>query len=465
MTSFTEKRIGVFGLGVEGESSARFLVAKGATVTVFDEREEKELNPALLQELKQRGVRCVFGSKAFSLWDGCEMIVRSPGMRRFRPELVAAERAGVRITSQIQLFFDLSPAPIIGVTGTKGKGTTSTLIHRMLKTEGMDAYLGGNIGQPPFTFLERLTSQSMVVLELSSFQLEDLHKSPHIAVMLMVTSEHLGADTTGTANYHDSLEGYVEAKRTIVKFQTAKDIAVLNRDYPATIGSQEVTPATIYQVSRTSIDEVDGCFVRDGAVWFRMHGKEEFVIKTAEVALPGQHNHENVCAASMAAHSAGVSIASIQRVLKEFHGLEHRLEYVGEVDGIKYYDDSFSTTPETAIAAIQAFTAPKVLILGGSTKKSDFTELAKIIVDVNIRGIVGIGIEWERIKQALAIHEHKIPLIEGCADMPSMVQAANELAQPGDVVLLSPACASFGLFPNYKVRGEQFKQEVKKRLK
>jgi UDP-N-acetylmuramoylalanine--D-glutamate ligase len=459
------KKIGILGLGMEGQACAFFLAKVEASVTVFEQKLESELDPALIQNLKAEGVTCVFGQGAFSHLEkhDLDILVRSPGIRRALPQILALEKRGVVITSQIQLFFDLSPAKIIGVTGTKGKGTTSTLIYEMLKADGIDTHLGGNIGKPTLTFLDQLTPQSLVVLELSSFQLEDLHTSPHIAVMLMVTSEHLGADLVGTANYHDSLEAYVDAKRKILAFQTAEDIAVLNRDYLASAESKNFTPGHVYFVSRGGIGREDGCFVQDEAVWRRLKGNVEKIIDTKDIALPGVHNRENVCAAVMAASLAGVSVGAIQKVVKTFRGLEHRLEFVADVNGVAYYDDSFSTTPETAIAAIQAFEAPKVLILGGSTKASDFSALAQTIVESKqIRGIIGIGVEWQRIKAELETRGYQQPVVEGLQNMPSIVRAAADMARSGDVVLLSPACASFGLFPNYKVRGNLFKEEVKK---
>ncbi len=457
------KRIAVFGLGVEGESSARFLVEHGAHVSVFDQKMEQEVDEKLLQTLKTKGVHCLFGKTAFAQAENIEMVVRSPGIRRNLPEILALEARGVQITSQTQLFFEFCPTKIIGVTGTKGKGTTSTLIYELLKAQSEDVYLGGNIGKPPFSFLDRLTTSSKVVLELSSFQLEDLRRSPHIAVMLMVTSEHLAADTQGTANYHDSLPDYIAAKRNILAFQTADDIAILNHDYQAAYDSRQFTPAKVYFVTKENLSEGEGCFIRDEVIWLRNQGKTEKVIDTKDLLLPGKHNRENICAAIMAGSVAGVSVETMATVLQSFRGLEHRLEFVADVNGVAYYDDSFSTTPETAIAAIQAFIQPKVLILGGSTKASDFSELAKTIADnQQIRGIIGIGAEWERIKAALAPFNKQLTIVEGLKDMPAIIHAATELAQPGDVVLLSPACASFGLFPNYKVRGELFKEEVKK---
>lgn len=453
------KHIAVIGLGVEGYSSVLYLATLGAKVVVLDSREDV----AKPEELVNKGVAFVLGKEYLSHLTGIDVIVRSPGVKRNLPQLVEAEAKGIIITSQTQLFLDWSPAQVIGVTGTKGKGTTSALIYEMLKAQGYDAYLGGNIGKPPFDFLDTLTEKSKVVLELSSFQLEDVTKSPHIAVMLMVTAEHLGADTVGTQNYHESIEDYVAAKRNIATFQTPEDILIVNRDYPASHESDAHTIGTVYQVSRERGVLEDGCYVQDGFVWVKKNRQEERIIATKDILLPGGHNLENVCGATMAARLAGVSREHIADVLKTFKGLEHRLELVGEVHGVKYYDDSFSTTPETAIAAIQAFKQPEVLILGGSSKNSDFTELGSVIAKAdNIRAIIGIGIEWERIKEAIQEHDTNVFMVEGAKDMATVVQAASKIAQKGDVVLLSPACASFGMFPNYKVRGEQFKEEVKK---
>lgn len=460
--SLKGKKIAVFGFGVEGVSSAEYLLTHGADVTVFDERDEEALDADLRASFKQKGVSFVCGKDAFARWHGADILVRTPGIRRSLPEILAAEAEGVQITSHMQIFFDLCPAKIIGVTGTKGKGTTSTLIYEMLKAEGMRAYLGGNIGTPPCTFLDELTADDRVVLELSSFQLEDLTTSPHMAVMLMVTSEHLAADQVGTANYHDSLDAYISAKQRILAFQTPTDIAILNEQYPATWNSRTQTKAMVYRVSQNEVEVGDGCFVRGGSVWIRVAGKEERVIDVEKIALLGAHNRENVCAASMAAFLSGVSLDHIRGVLEAFSGLEHRLQRIAEVHGVTYYDDSFSTTPETTIAAIAAFEAPLVLILGGSTKGSDFSALAtQIAAREDIRAIIGIGAEWERIKEALKPHAKEIPVREGLKDMSSIVKAAADVAKPGDVVLLSPACASFGLFPNYKVRGELFAEHVR----
>jgi len=449
------KKIAVLGLGVEGLSSARFLQEKGVSVWLLDKKEKEDIDQEFLSTAEAIGCQFTFGENYLENLSQFEVIVRSPGVKRSLPELVAAEKAGVVITSQTKLFFDLCPGQIIGVTGTKGKGTTATLIFEMLKVLGRDVYLGGNIGTPPFEFLSQLTDQSWVVLELSSFQLQDLDKSPHIAVMLMVTSDHL--------DHHGSLEEYVEAKRNILRHQTPEDFAILNRDYPASNESDIHTEGKLFFVTRERTTTDQGVFIKENALWMSMQGQEWKIIDTDNIALVGKHNWENAAAAAMAATLAGAAKEDIVQVLRTFTGLKHRLEFVRDVNGVRYYDDSFATTPESVIAAIEAFTEPKVLILGGSVKDSDFTELAKVIhASGSIRAIIGIGDEWERIKSALKTENVKqsILLIEGASTMQQVVQAAAKITEPGDVVLLSPGCASFDMFANYKDRGEQFEKEV-----
>lgn len=430
MDQFKGQKIAVIGEGVEGKSSALFLEKRGAKVEIRDKKQDDDY----LADLNR-----------------FDLVVRSPGVKLSELEKVSKEK----ITSQIKLFFDLCPTKnIIGVTGTKGKGTTSTLIYEMLKAADFDAYLGGNIGVPPFEFLEKLTPESWVVLEMSSFQLQDLTVSPHIAVMLMTTSEHL--------DYHKDIQEYIDAKRNILSHQVPEDFAVLNRDYPPSNESDIYTDGKVYFVSREREVE-EGCFALGNQIILRSKGNDLPVIDTRELLLRGDHNHENACAATMAAYLAGVRINAITQVLKSFSGLEHRLELVATINNVEYFNDSFSTTPETAIAAIKSFKNPEILVLGGSSKNSDFSELGQVIGDAeNIRAIIGIGEEWARIKEQIKNVRPETLVLEGADSMEKIILAASKLAQPGDVVLLSPACASFGMFKNYKDRGNQFKEEVRK---
>ena len=443
------KKIALLGFGVEGESSASYLVSKNAKVVVFDPRDKIDSDSKTIDHLEQEGVEFIFGRYPENFSD-FDLVLRSPGIKLSSSIIQKALNEGKVVTSQTQLFFDLCPAPIIGVTGTKGKGTTSTLIYEMLKKEGFTAFLGGNIGTPPFTFLDSLTPESKVVLEMSSFQLQDLHTSPHIAVMLMTVPEHM--------DYHENMEEYIEAKRNILRFQKPEDVTILNVDFPPTRESDLFTDGQIYHVSRVH-DVEQGCFIKDDAIFLKMKGKTEKVIEAKDIKLPGKHNLENACAAILAAIFAGATMKSIVPVLKEFTGLPHRLELVATVNGVRFYDDSFSTTPETTIAAIEAFVDPKILILGGSSKKADFTELGKIISESDsIKAIIGIGVEWGQIKPHIT--NSGIKIVEGCENMEEIIKKASEVGELGDIVLLSPACASFGMFKNYKQRGEEFKKEV-----
>lgn len=451
---FQGKKIAILGLGVEGLSTAEFLVKFNPEITFFDQKEESEIDSKVLTRARELG-GVHTGLDVFSQLKGFNLIVRSPGIKKSEQYLQEAQQYGAILTSQTQLFFDLCPCPIVGVTGTKGKGTTSTLIYEMLKKSGRDAYLGGNIGLPPLNFLEKLSETSIVVLELSSFQLHDLTKSPHIAVLLMVVPEH--------QDYHESIEDYIDAKRNILRFQTKEDFAVINRDYPASHESDIYTDGQVFQVTRERSTAEQGTFIKDNAIWMTMKGTEWKIIDIDKIALPGKHNIENAAAAAMAATLAGASKSEIYEVLTTFKGLEHRLELARDVEGVLYYDDSFSTTPETAIAAIQSFSQPEILILGGSSKGSEFAELGQAIAQAeNIKAIIGIGEEWPRIKENIHGLSEDVLVLEGAKDMRTIVQAAAKIATPGDIVLLSPACASFGMFRNYKERGNLFKEEVNK---
>ncbi len=447
---FLNKKIAVLGIGVEGLSVVNFLINNGVRdVTVFEER-RKEGEIESFNFLKSRGVNFVFGK--FSQLEKFDIIFRSPGVIFHHDEIEKAKKKGVEISSSTKLFFKLCKGQIIGVTGTKGKGTTSTLIFEMLKAQGKHVFLGGNVGVAPLDFLSEVTPKSFVVLELSSFQLEDLNESPHIAVILMVTSEHL--------DHHRDTNEYVEAKRNILRFQSPLDFAIVNKDYPASNESDIYSEGEVFQISRETAVE-KGAYVKEGFITTKINNVEEKIISTKDIFIPGSHNYENVCAAVMAAKILGVDENNIVKTLKNFRGLPHRIELVAEIRGVKYYDDSFSTTPESTIAAIEAFDAPEILILGGSSKGSDFTELAEVIKkSSNIKTIIGIGVEWEKIKEKLRVDSLNIRVIEGAKSMKEIVGSASKEAMIGDVVLLSPACASFGMFANYKDRGDQFKKEV-----
>ncbi|MCR4324956.1 MAG: UDP-N-acetylmuramoyl-L-alanine--D-glutamate ligase [Candidatus Curtissbacteria bacterium] len=443
----TGKKILIFGLGKEGASAARYLQSKNE-VTVVDQKPKEEINQDFLE-----GIDSVSFHTETDLPENENfgLIVRSPGVRPDNSTIRKLTANGAQLTSPTQIFFEESPARIIGVTGTKGKGTTSTLIYEMLKTEGEDVHLAGNIGTPMLDILQNLSTKSVVVLELSSFQLVDLTKSPHIAVVLMITSEHL--------NWHTDEGEYQEAKTSIVKFQTEGDFAVVNDDFEASKSFSQKTKAKVLFFSTKK--STNGTYLEGNNLVSASRGK---IIGANEVLLPGPHNIQNALAASAAAELMGISSENIASVLKSFKGLKHRLQLIRDVDGVKYYNDSFSTTPETTIAAIEAFDEPKILILGGSSKNSNFKSLAqKILSTPSIKALIFIGTEAETIKKAISqegTFGGKIQ--EGPKSIEEIVEAAYNLAESGDIALLSPACASFDMFKNYEDRGEQFIKEVEK---
>jgi len=461
---FWDKKVAVLGAATEGLAVTKFLLEKGAKVTICDQKEEL-LDVETGSRLSRSRLDYRLGKDYLKNLTDFEIIFRSPGVRYLLPEIQAAKAVGVEVSSQTKLFFDLCTCKIVGVTGTKGKGTTSTLIYDILsKTYNLkpktSVYLAGNIGMPAIDLIGKLKLQDIVILELSSFQLQDLHKSPHIAVVLNVTQDHL--------DYHKDRDEYIEAKIPITKFQAPKDFLVVNEDYDTPRTFKEKTKAQIYGFSRfNAVDR--GCMVKEGQIIWKDKGPEIPILKTSNLTLRGEHNWENICAAATASILAGAEPRKIGKAIAKFPGLEHRLEFVAEIEGVKFYNDSFSTTPETAIAAIRAFLEPKILILGGSEKGSDYTELGREIAKSNVKAVILIGETSGKLKQSiknalddkrLAISD-KLTLIEGCTNMIDIVARAKSAAAPGDVVLLSPACASFGMFKNYKDRGQQFKDEIK----
>ncbi len=369
------------------------------------------------------------------------------------------------VTTVNNEFMEHCPAPIIGVTGTKGKGTTSTLITKMLEAAGKKVFLVGNIGKPPLSLLPQITKDDYVVYELSSFQLMDIKYGPRVGVCLMVVPEHL--------NWHANLQEYLDAKANLFRHQKPEDTVVFNSLNENSRNITSVSPAKNrlpYDVPKPSQETQHGnaCYVDGDTIYY----KGQAVLATNKVALLGRHNLENACAAIAAVWGLiDGNTEAINSVLTSFKGLEHRLEFVRELNGVKYYDDSFATTPETAIAAVEAFEQPKVLILGGSIKGFDFDELANALAKSTIRQVVLIGNTTNTDHEPAApeieaaLHAQGISNITrlvgpGGYPMKEIARAAQAVAQSGDVVLLSTGCASYDMFQNYKVRGDQFKQAV-----
>ena len=406
-------KIVIAGFGVEGQSNLRYFREKfpEADFLVADEREKVDNLPE----------NAAYQTE-FSNLEDADLIVRSPSIS---PEKI---KTNGKIWSSTNEFFANCPATIIGVTGTKGKGTTCSFISSILRAAGKTVHLVGNIGVPALDILPKIEENDIVVYELSSFQLWDLQKSPHVAVVLMIEPDHL--------NVHADFNDYLAAKANITKSQTADDYVVYN--------SQNEFSSSIADTSSAQKKEYP--FILSDDI-------------TSAIRLPGKHNIDNACAAIAAVKSIlpNVSDDEIKRGLSEFTGLPHRLKFVAEKYGVKYYDDSISTTPGSAIAALKAFVEPKILILGGSDKGAGYSELAKEIARQNVRLIIINGANADEIREVLREEKIDCEIVQlNMVGMKEVAKSAKNKAQSGDVVILSPAAASFDMFKSYSDRGEQF---------
>lgn len=445
-------KIGIVGWGVEGQSAYRYFGPEHDYLIVNEEPRDDfppgsdRVNVRFIDVARQPGTS---GNVAdLSYLDGidrCDKIIYSvPSVKNLEKRFGRDKAFWAKTTTAIQLFFEnVKTKNIIGVTGTKGKGTTATLIYELLKAGGKPVLLGGNIGKSPLDFINDVGADSWVVLELSSFQLYSLTYSPHISVCLMVAPEHM--------DWHGDLDEYIDSKSNLFRHQKPDDIAIYN---PANSYSQRV--ASVSPGRKIPYTKPPGAYVReDGQIVI----KNNDVIHTSEIKLLGRHNLENICAACTAVFEAVGGLDNAKTVLSSFSGLEHRLEHVREFEGVNYYDDSFGTTPETAIVAIKAFEAPKVVILGGSDKGAEFDELAEAVSQTNVKHAIVIGQITGKIVDSLKKANFN-EITTGLDNMPAIVGKARGLAAPGDVVLLSTGAASFDMFKNYKDRGNQFKQAV-----
>jgi len=435
--------IAIVGYGLEGKSSYRYFNDLGYKITICDkdvslvlpENTESKLGPTYLDNL---------GS--------FDLVVRSAGIN---PDLILNKNPGIeeKITSQLNEFLKVCPTKnIIGVTGTKGKGTTTTLIYKMLKRSGLEAILGGNIGVPFLSMLEEINQETHVVLELSSFQLCDLReKSPHIAVCLMVVPEHL--------NWHASLEEYYEAKTKLFDHQSDEDLAIFFAGNENSINIVNKSPG-----KKIPYFKDPGAYISNNKI--RINDIE--ICDVNEVKLLGGHNLQNICAAVTASWQVTKDVDAIKETISSFSGLPHRIEIIGEINGVKYVNDSFATTPETTIAAIKSFKDNEILIIGGQPKNIGFDDLAEVITETNnIKKVIVIGEATPKIVKSLNKFECNNFVVSSAQNINEImeeidrqVSAIKHENQENLVVLYSPACTSFDMFKDYKDRGDQFRQAV-----
>lgn len=449
--SLAGKRVAFCGIGGSNLPLIRSFPAKGARVTARDKRSREKLGP-LAEELESLGVTLVLGEGY--LEDLTEDIIfRTPGMRFTLPELEAARARGSAVTSEMEVFFDLCPCPIYAVTGSDGKTTTTTIMAELLKAAGKRVHLGGNIGRPLLPEVDAIRPEDAAVVELSSFQLISMRRSPDTAVVTNLSPNHL--------DVHKDMEEYVNAKKNIFLHQNAFGRAVFNLDNDVTASFPPEARGDVFCFSRRSPSE-RGAWVRpDGWIAVTENGRETPVLPVEEIKIPGLHNVENYLAAICAVWGAAEPEV-IRRVAREFGGVPHRNELVRELDGVRWYNDSIGTSPtRTERGTLSLYQERILLIAGGYDKHLSYEHLGRVIAD-KVKQLVLMGATADKIEAAVrsAPNYQGLPEIHRVSSMEEAVALCRRLAKPGDIVTLSPASASFDLYPNFEVRGDHFKRLV-----
>ena len=441
------KRVLVVGLGRSGVASALFLQSRGARVTVSDAKSQDQLReqlPALLDA----GIAVETGAHGERTFRNQDLIVVSPGVPVDAEPLVQARALGQPVIGEIELASQFLPGPIVAITGSNGKTTTTTLIGEIIAASGFKTLVGGNIGTAAISLAGQATSETVIVLEVSSFQLETIRTfRPKVAVVLNITPDHL--------DRHGTFAAYVDAKARIFENQQAEDFAVLNADDPTCVEIATRSRAQVFWFSRKREVQA-GAFVRDGHVVFQGHGSAQTVLAVSEIPLKGSHNLENVLAAVCAAVLMGCAPEKVRSAITNFKAVEHRLEYVATIGGVEYYNDSKATNVDATMKALQSFPANIHLILGGKDKGSDYTVLNNLLRE-RVKSVYTIGAAAEKIQS----HIKGTTQIVSSGTIESAIKQASSTAKPGDVVLLAPACASFDQFQNYEQRGRVFKELVR----
>lgn len=440
------RRVLVVGLGVNNRPLLPYFAERGVEVVAADRRPRADLD---LEGLPARAW-CTgpdYLREAIRLGPYDEVYL-TPGMVKDGPEIQALTRAGARLRCETDLFLALCPAPVIGITGSAGKTTTTTLVGEMLRADGSrPVFVGGNIGVPLLPRLAEIRPEAWVVMELSSFQLELVERSPHGAALLNLAPNHL--------DIHGTLEAYVAAKARIFAFQGPEDWLVLPDRLDAVEGRLGTLPSAVWRFSDRG-PVARGTYLADGLFWWRADGRAEPFASRSSLRLKGAMNVRNALAASLVARLAGARPDAIRRALEEFRGVPHRLEPVGEVDGVQYVNDSIATAPDRTLAALEALDGPLVVIAGGYDKHLDYTELGRALAR-RARAVVLLGQTAEKIARAIGPGT----TVKRVADLAEAVAAARTLARPGDTVLLSPASASYDQYRNFEERGEHFRALVR----
>ncbi len=442
------KKVAVIGMGVSNTPLIRMLLENGIAVTVCDKSTREKLGTAA-DEFSALGARFHLGEDYLKGLD-CDLIFKTPGIRPDVPELIEAKANGAEIVSEMEVFFELCPCPIIAVTGSDGKTTTTTVIAKLLEKAGYTVHLGGNIGNPLLCETDSIKPNDYAVTELSSFQLMTMKKSANISVITNISPNHL--------DYHRDMAEYTEAKLNVYKHQQEGDFVVLNADNEVCAGLAASVPAGLRMFSRRTKPQ-NGCYFDGEAIYYIDASGEREIIKRSEIKLPGLHNVENY----MAAFSAVIDIVGdkvCRELAMEFGGVEHRIELVREKDAVRYYNDSIASSPTRSMAGLNSFNEKLIMIAGGYDKHLSYDALGPVICG-KVKKLVLVGATSEKIKNAVLNADcAEKPEIFEFSDFEKAVRCASDIAEPGDVVILSPASASFDLFKNFAERGKRFKDII-----
>ncbi|MDR0918412.1 MAG: UDP-N-acetylmuramoyl-L-alanine--D-glutamate ligase [Oscillospiraceae bacterium] len=445
MTIFKDKKIGFIGTGISNNALIRQCVKQGNDVTIFSLKNEI---PEEFSNIKQ-----ITGENYLDNLCNFDIVVRSPGVYFNNPKITEARRNGVIVTSETEIFFQFCPCKIIAITGSDGKTTTTNLIAEMLKSDGKQVFMGGNCGKELFSQLDDISENDFAVVELSSFQLLSMKYSPDIAVITNITPNHL--------DVHGTMEEYIEAKKNIFAHQNEFSKTVLNAENSVVNGFSKDLRGTPVHFS-TKITPYNGAFLdENGDICYSTFGKKEKIMNKSQIKLPGFHNIENYLAAISAVYGL-VSTESIIQVAENFAGVEHRIEYVREINGVKWYNDSIATSPTRVLAGLNSFESKLILIAGGYDKKIPFEPMAEKINE-KVKYLILFGKTAEKIENSVknAANYSEI-IIQRVENLDEAVEKANDFAKKGDIVTLSPACAAFDMFKNFEERGNYFKFLVNK---
>lgn len=441
------KNVAVVGIGVSNIPLINFLVKLGAKVTAFDMKEESELGK-VADEFKSKGVKLELGEGYLDKLTGFEVVFKTPSMRIDCEALVRVKNEGAYITSEMEEFVRYCKGKIYGITGSDGKTTTTTIVSKLLEAQGYKTWVGGNIGTPLFANIEEINDGDMVVLELSSFQLMTMDSPVDVAVVTNLAPNHL--------DMHKDMQEYIDAKKNIFLYQNQDNVLVLNRENEITYGFEKEAKGNVREFSSKRVIP-NGAYYKDGILY--LEGKE--VCKKADIVIKGMHNVENYLAAFIATRD-DVEVETMRRVAETFAGVEHRCELVREIDGVKYYNDSIASSPTRTLAGLFAFEKKVILIAGGYDKHIPFEPLAEqgypFIKEIILMGDTRYIIKeaFDKLKEEKGIEVPSVMV----NSLEEAVIKAKEIAKSGDIITLSPACASFDMFPNFAVRGNKFKEIV-----